>query len=51
MHVNLNMFVMKMIIYMSKLEGMKKKCSAKRKKWKKFPCMINILRIVFYDLE
>jgi hypothetical protein len=44
MHVNIDIFGMKVIIYMSKLEGMETTCSTKRRKWRKPPCMMNILK-------
>jgi hypothetical protein len=44
MHVNINIFVVKVIIYMSKLEGMKTTCLAKRKTMMEVSFMMNILR-------
>jgi hypothetical protein len=44
MHVNINIFVVKVIIYMSKLEGMKTTCLAKRKTMREVSFMMNILR-------
>jgi hypothetical protein len=44
MHDNIDMFIVKMMIYMSKLEGEGIQCLAKRKKNEGSICMMNILR-------